>query len=265
MTTVEENLNYKDILTKLEKYMFISNTTSDHTLPKDPNTLPKDPNTLPKDLTKTTDDKVPSINKRHIPEFFIPKEKDTLFWCFFLMKYGDIDYETSPKHLVEEKRIKIEYVDKMRDKKHILKKHKISTLTNVENQLVNEFKIDINTFFSLCLIENIRVFYIHNKCFYEFMNSEDDENTKIYIIKRLDQPLKYGVKELNKDVEKDLENYRTTLFKMDKMDKPIKSISSYKLVELQEICQKLGLDIVDKVSLKKKNKNELYESIIQYF
>jgi hypothetical protein len=49
------------------------------------------------------------------------------------------------------------------------------------------------------------------------------------------------------------------------MDKPIKSISSYKLVELQDICQKLGLDIVDKESLKKKNKNELYESIIQYF
>jgi hypothetical protein len=259
-----KDLNTKDLNTK-ESNTKESNTKESNT--KESTTkesTTKESNTKESTTKSINDVKMKPIKKRNTPEFFIPKEKDTLFWCFFLMKYGDIAYESSPKHIVEEKRIKIEYVDKMRDKKALLKKYKISTLTNVENQLVNEFKIDISTFFSLCLIENINIFYIHNKCFYEFM-TEDDENTKTYIIKRLDQPIKYGMKELNMDVEKDLEKYRTSLFKMDKMDKPIKSISSYKLIELQDICQKLGLDIVDKESLKKKNKNELYESIIQYF
>ena len=43
---------------------------------------------------------------------FVPKEKDTLFWCFYIMKHGDVNYEMlENKNIIIEKKIKIEYVD----------------------------------------------------------------------------------------------------------------------------------------------------------
>ena len=62
-----------------------------------------------------------------------------------------------------------------------------------------------------------------------------------------------------------IELYRSTLFKLESVDKPIKSISSYKVSELVEFCNKLGIEIYDKDTNKSKSKKELYESLIQYF
>lgn len=190
---------------------------------------------------------------------FFPREKDSLFWCFFMMKFGDEKYELSPKHLVEEKKIKIEYVEKIRENKPLLKQYKFASLTHIENQLVNEFKIDIHTFFSLCVLENINVIYIHKKSYYELILNDEEI---VYVIQRIDTPLKYGLKNMSFT---EIEQYKSTLFKMENIDKPIKSVSSYKLAELQDFCQKLEIDILHKETNKKKNKNELYECIIQYF
>ena len=55
------------------------------------------------------------------------------------------------------------------------------------------------------------------------------------------------------------------LYKIDNVNKPIKIISSYKLQELIDICNKLAIEIINKDTNKKKTKNELYEAIIQYF
>jgi hypothetical protein len=33
------------------------------------------------------------IVKKQEHDFFIPKEKDSLFWCFYLIKNGDVSYE----------------------------------------------------------------------------------------------------------------------------------------------------------------------------
>ena len=191
---------------------------------------------------------------------FFPREKDSLFWCFFIMKFGDEKYELSPKHIVEEKKIKIEYVEKIRENKPLLKQYKFASLTHIENQLVNEFKIDIYTFFSLCALENLNVTYIHKKSFYELIMN--DEETAHVIHRSIGTPIRYALQTIDFS---QIEQCKTSLFKMENIDKPIKSVSSYKLAELQDFCQKLGIAIINTETSKKKNKNELYESIIQYF
>jgi len=55
------------------------------------------------------------------------------------------------------------------------------------------------------------------------------------------------------------------LYKLDSLNKPIKSLSSYKVSELLNIANKLAIEIINKQTGKNKTKNELYESIIQYF
>jgi RecG-like helicase len=62
-----------------------------------------------------------------------------------------------------------------------------------------------------------------------------------------------------------IENIRTTLYKVDKIDKPIRSLSYYKVEELVAICCKLAIETCHLNTGKTKSKKDLYEAIIQYF
>jgi len=189
---------------------------------------------------------------------FIPKEKDSLFWCFYIMKNGDANYEMiEHKNILIEKKYKIEYVEKVRKEKQIVKTYKFATLTHIENNLANENQLDIKTFLSLCAIENLNVLFVKNKTYFELLMNDSNELYIVYLL----QNNKYGY-EIN---HINAEQIKTTLYKLDNIDKPIKSITGYKLLELVEICNKLAIDIVNKEKNKNKCKKDLYESIIQYF
>jgi len=200
-------------------------------------------------------------NKEKDSKIF-PKQKDNLFWCFYMMVHGEENYEKiQPINLIVEKKIKIEYIEKIRQNKIMLKQHKYATLIHIENLLLNESKIDIETFFSLCVIENLNIFYIHKKTYYEMRTN--DEN-KTFILHHLNVPYqKYGF-EVYEHIS-GLENYRKTLFQIEKLDKPVKAIGSYKIKELQDFCSKLSIEIFHTETNKAKNKKELYEALIQYF
>jgi hypothetical protein len=244
-----ESEKYKYILDELREYMFMEIEVK-----------PIEPIQLIQPIEQIKQLKpIQKINKlkdvKQKEKYFLPREKDSLFWCFYIMKNGYSNYEISPKHIVEEKRIKIEYVEKIRENKALFKKHKFASISHLENQLVNEHKIDIYTFFSLCLLENMNVFYIHKKSFYDLTN-----DSHMFVIQLFDNHgLKYGLKDTTDEVEE----YKKSLFKMESIGKPIKSISSYKVAELQDFCTRLGLETHKET--KKKTKNELYESIVQYF
>lgn len=200
---------------------------------------------------------------------FYPKEKDNLFWCFYIFKNGIENYELlEDKNIIVEKKIKIEYVELLRKEKKNIKNYKIAPLSYIENFLVNEEKIDLKTFLTLCIIENLNVMYIHKKTFFENIISEiDDDNVndmKINIlIKSQENTNKYGC-EINVLNEK-IKDYRNKYYKLESIDKPIKAFSSYKLEDLIKLCEKLAIEILNPLTNKKKTKKELYESIIQYF
>jgi hypothetical protein len=189
---------------------------------------------------------------------FIPREKDSLFWCFYIMKYGDGKYEVlENKNILVEKKHKIEYVEKIRKEKQIVKTYKFATLTHIENNLANENQLDIKTFLTLCAIENLNVLFVKNKTYYELLMNDSNELYIVYLL----QNNKYGY-EINPI---NAEQIKTTFYKLESIDKPIKSMSGYKLLELVEICEKLAIDIVNKETNKTKCKKDLYEAIIQYF
>ena len=57
---------------------------------------------------------------------------------------------------------------------------------------------------------------------------------------------------------------KTNLYKLENIDKPIKGLSSYKVSELIDICNKLSIETKN-TDGKNKSKNDLYELIIQFF
>lgn len=188
--------------------------------------------------------------------FYIPKNKDTLFWCFYIMKFGDVKYELLDKNIVVEKKIKIDYIDILRKNKPNLKIYKFGSIHSSENYLANEMKIDINTFFNLCVVEKINMIYISNKTYFELNFGND---TPIHIIHFFKETNKYG---LELDSQDKVEHYKKNLYNIVNVEKPIKSISSYKTEELNVICQKLCINLLN-LDGKKKLKKDLYQDIVQ--
>lgn len=213
-----------------------------------------------------TDGKKQQKDKKEINEskkksdssFFIPQEKDALFWCFFVIKNGFAAYEyPGTTSFVNEKAEKFKLIESLRTKKQILKTKKIKNVKeDVEDDLANKSKISMKSFIALCAAENINVLFIHKRKCFELMCEEDNP---FHVIHWYDNPEKYCY-EMNLSKEA-LDKYRNTLFKWESLEKPLKAMSSYKSDELMELCNKLGLQ--EKVdNLNKKTKKDLYELLI---
>ena len=283
------SLDYNYVIKELQNYMLTEENVRGLTkplpttplmsleqkhLPLKTNSLIKDSayNKVPPSVTKDCKMSLPlslplKREKKEQVNVNCIKEKDSLFWTFYTMVNGDVAYELlKPIHLVKEKKIKIEYIEKLRQNKVLLKQHKFATLIHIENQLLNETKIDLNTFFSLCVLENINIFYVYKKTFYELIL---DDSKSTFILYRdnnnnnnnNNNSLKYTFEKME-GYEK-IEKYKTDLYKIDVLNKPIKALSFYKLQELVDFCNKLNLDITNKETNKPKKKQELYEAIVQ--
>jgi len=199
-----------------------------------------------------------------INTLFIPNQQDTLFWCYYIMNNGHTKYEMLPnKNSLIAKQIKIELISNIRNNKDIIKTYKFDTKSNIESNLANDNNISSKTFLSLCAVENINVIYISKKTYYELLMNDTDV---IYIVREIPSQSKYYNKYgFEMATQELINNIRSSLYKVVNVDKPIKSVSSYKVQDLIEICSKLAIETTNKETGKAKSKNDLYESIIQYF
>lgn len=204
------------------------------------------------------------IIKPNTSSFFMPKEYDSLFWCYYIIKNGDCAYETlNNKNILTTKQLKIEYVSKIRENKQIIKTYKLDTISNLESNLANDDVLHIKTALTLLAIDNINVIFVSKKTYFELLMND---TTDIYIIREVELNTKYKKKYgFEMATPTLLEEIRSTLYKIEAIDKPIKGLSSYKVQELKDIASKLAIETMNLETGKSKTKNELYELIIKCF
>jgi len=258
-------------LKKLEEFMLTGKRLANYSFIENKNkTIDHCGKLASTNITNTTKEK--EIAK----DFLFPNETDSLFWCFYIMKNGYEAYEVLGKiNVVLEKKIKIDYIELLRKNKQIIKTAKIAPLTHIESQLLNESRIDIKTFLILCVFEKLNVLYLHKKTYFllDFNGTQLDENqesgtnttpdeySSMHVLKRMDEPLKYGVFE--NEISENITNYANTFYKIENLSKPIKAISSYKVNELLDIAKKFDINTVNNATKKQKTKQEIYECIVQ--
>ena len=202
------------------------------------------------------------INKKIT--LFVPPEDDSLFWCYYIIKNGDIEYEMlNNKNTLLAKQLKIDYIKIIRDNKLFVKSYKFDTISNIESNLANDNNVNIKTIMTLCVIEKINLIFINKNTYFELLMNDSNN---IYIINAIEVNTKYnkkyGFEFANNET---LNKIRNSLYQVCSLDKPIKSLSFYKVQDLLNIANKLSIEIINNVTGKNKTKNELYESIIQYF
>lgn len=193
-------------------------------------------------------------------KFWFPKEFDSLFWILFLILYGQMKYELSNKTPAFVLQKKIEWIEEIKKNKEKFKYCKLDTITNIENNLSNESKINIKTFGTILSLNNLNYIIVFNSMYYLMINDETKTINKI-----IRNESKYGfletkIDELNSTIE--------NKFKLSSLEKPIKAISSYKSAELIDFAVKLNINITKnenknekEKNIIKKNKTELYDEI----
>jgi hypothetical protein len=197
-------------------------------------------------------------------DIYKPFQTDSLFWCFYILKYGLSKYEmeVGNQHFPIEKTEKFRYIELFRTKKDILKINKIKPLADLENDLANSPRISIKTFFALCIVEKINILLVDKRKIYESITNDE---TKINVIHRNSVSYEHSI-EFNIPDDK-LTNYRDTYYKVQGFDSGLKSMTSYKVDELLELCKKFNIDTTNTAESTKKKlaKKDIYELLVQNF
>lgn len=228
----------------------------------------------PKNIPKS-----PSIEKKIIENkrkidpdtIYQPKQKDSLFWCLYILKHGYFNYEMeiNGHYFVVEKQEKFKYIEMLRKNKELIKIHKIKPFTELEDDLANKDRISVKTFFALCVLENINVLLVNKRKIFELTCVDIDKGHSVHVIHRNNNTMEHHM-EVDTSVSK-LQHYRDTYYKCDTLDSSLKAISSYKLDELLELCKKLDInletgEIKGKGKTKKKwTKKDVYELLVQNY
>ena len=240
---------------------------------------PVTPLQKPITTVETKETEVISINKKQIFEekqethhdnansylFHVTRDKDKLFWAFYIMLHGEDAYKYLKTKFVTEKEIKIGAVEKMRKMPNVFKQHKLNKV-RIENELSGDVPLTLEGFYGLCIIYNISAIFMKKNCYCELYGLGDSSVT--HIIEEVEGGLGVHVFKM-KAASLDYANLvRESKWQMENVLTPIKSISSYTHAELLEIYNKvvcIHKDTGFTESFKeKKTKQFLYDRICEF-
>ena len=216
------------------------------------NTKPNEPASSTVSIMNTTDG---CDNKYTIT---VPQEKDTLFWSFYNLVYGKTSkaYEFIQNTCETERDTRYQFIDVIRSNKDIIKPLKLSR-SSIEENIVHDKHLNIRSVIALThSLKCMNVLYVSGRTFHEVML---DESLPCHLIQKHVDKDKYGFcTDISMEQVKEIRN---SLWYMENMDKPMKSISSYKADDLRYICTQLQLEFKDD---EKCTKPVMYERIMQY-
>lgn len=194
---------------------------------------------------------------------FFPQRENSLFWCMFIAQHGYAEYEyIGKKYANRELQEKQLIADTMKKTPSTMKNtnHKITNIMCQEiiSELIIVKPSSLITIFAFIAYYKKHVIIVNGNThmFFSFTKSisfdanEWHDNSVILEYKNSD----FGI-ELEVTKEK-IENIMKNTFRLESIEKPLKSISSYKVTELENIARLLQMTL--ETSLKK---SELYDVI----
>ena len=196
-------------------------------------------------LQTITDDAFrPSINQ------------DPLFWCFYVMQNGAFKYEQIANRFTTEQDSKRDQVLRLRDQIKALKQTtgiKI-TASTIEGDIMSQ-RISLHAFQVLVHLNSLNAVFVNpqNRVYAEFI-SDAVSDKPVYLIQRKDE--KSRSVSMTPATEQQLTSLRETHYRVENLQKPIKSISSHTVADLNEMCHQLKIQLKPKMK-----KQEMYDAI----
>lgn len=182
------------------------------------------------------------------PEFF---ENENPLWYIFIMKNGIDEYNLLKKKHTIESKFRYSLVDMVKENKKLLRANKVK-VDDVVNDLGNLGNITIESVKAIAICMRLNLCIKKNKVCQVCRNNDDDA---FYVIESTQMKIDTVTSKYIED------NY----YEVANIDKPFKSVSSYKVADLKDICDKLEvLTLEDKNGTKKLKKNDYYMRIMEH-
>lgn len=197
-------------------------------------------------------------------EIIYPKQKDTLFWCIYIAGNNYNEFlNINRNYGVQELEIKYKTHEFIKNNTHKLKNTNIKFTKILIQEILSELITNINNTSYQCAIALIIYFNINiiiidptDKIYLVLNSNEDDETIPTYLIKK-DKYGKYSI-DLNILTTEQITTIQKNKIKLVSYQTPLKPMSGYKLDELKNMLNILGLESSNM------NKTELYAILVQY-
>ena len=196
----------------------------------------------------------PEMQPKPAENVFRPAlNQDPLFWCLYVMMNSTFKYEQLANRFTAEQDGKRDQIMMLRDKGKALKQTtgiKFAAST-IEGDIMSQ-RISLHAFQVLVHLNSLNAVFVNpvNRVHAEFI-SDAVSDKPVYIIERTNKQLTMTLA-----TETQLTAIRTTHYRIENLQKPIKSASSYTVAELTEMCHQLKIQLKPKMK-----KQELYESV----
>ena len=182
--------------------------------------------------------------------------QDPMFWCLYVMMHGAFKYEQLANRFTAEQDGKRDQVLWLRGQIKALKQTtgiKI-TASTIEGDIMSP-RISLHAFQVLVCLNSLNAVYVNpqNRVYAEFI-SDAVADKPVYLIQRKDE--KSRRVSMTQATEAQLTSLRETHYRVENLQKPIKSISSYTVADLIEMCHRLKIQLKPKMK-----KQEMYDVI----
>jgi hypothetical protein len=195
-----------------------------------------------------------SIQQKPAENVFRPAlNQDPLFWCLYAMMNGTFKYEQLANRFTAEQDGKRDQIIMLRDKGKALKQTtgiKFAAST-IEGDIMSQ-RISLHTFQVLVHLNSLNAVFVNpaNRVHAEFI-SDAVSDKPVHVIERTNKQIT-----MTSATETQLTAIRATHYRIENLQKPIKSASSYTVAELTEMCHQLKIQLKPKMK-----KQELYDAV----
>ena len=217
--------------------------------------------------SQQTNEKIQQIQKpikimetTSLSDYFIPIQKDSLFWCLYVAMYAQGEYEAIHRNYgLKKMELNQTILDYLSDKTHLLKEvnHKFTKVAITE--LLTDLSINqqstslVNIYAYLCFYKmNVYVINKEKQSYLPFIFDSELPTYFIYVD---------GFKQYKLQIDpvspSDIENLKNNFVCLEGIRKSLKSPSAYKIADLTIIMEKL------KLSTSGMKKNDMYETILE--
>ena len=182
--------------------------------------------------------------------------QDPLFWCLYIMMHGAFKYEQLANRFTAEQDGKRDQIIGLRDKGKALKQTtglKFAAST-IEGDIMSQ-RISLHAFQVLVHLNSLNAVFVNpvNGVYAEFI-SDAVSDKPVHVIERNDKNPKCMT--MTQTTEAQLAAMRATHYRIETLQKPIKSVSAYTVAELTEMCHQLKIQLKPKMK-----KQELHDSV----
>ena len=213
----------------------------------------------------------PLIPVMPLPRRFSPKKPDSLFWSMFVAHYGvDTFLQIGSKYMnreIEEKTHTMEFLGKNRS---LQKSLKISAASGQE--IMGDLMTNKQT--TLAMLPAFAMYYkktiwvvSETSRTYHVFRGHDISDEDVYVIYRNKNERGQKTSSLPQYAAETvvtpeiLENIRTQYLPLDSIMKPLKGPGNFKMGDLEQMMEKLGIQLEEGVKMKK---GEMYETILKH-